>query len=709
MKVLAVLLSCSMGISAPLPSVQWLDRYGHPLRETGGVEGQRWQPVSLETISPWMILATLAAEDKRFFSHNGVDWQATARALWQNSSSGHIVSGGSTVTQQLVRLLEPHRKTWLGKAREAVEALWLEHRQSKRDILETYLNHVSYGHRALGVEAAAQVYFGISACDLSLAQSALLAGIPKSPARYNPVRFPADAQKRQHTVLHRLEEWGWITPGLYDAARAETPHLNSASSTFLAPHFTQYVMEREAPQNSIIPTTLDADLQKEVEGLEAAHLERLRSHRVTNAAVVVLDNASGDVLAWAGSVDFFDPTIQGQVNGVTALRQPGSALKPFIYGLAFAQGMTPATIVDDKPFFADGFMPRNYDETYHGRVRLREALACSFNIPAVILTQRLGVEAVLAQLHRFGFASLDQPAAHYGLGLALGNGEVTLLELTNAYAALARGGIWKPTHVLTKAPATQETQRVLDAQSAYQVTHILSDNAARARAFGLNSPFNLPFPIAAKTGTTKDYRDNWAIGYTPDWTIGVWVGNFDGQPMRNVSGITGAAPLFHDVALLMEKRAGSRPFPVPRQLRELDICPDSGELAGPACPTTISEVFSAKHVPKKSCRQHQEKETLTNAPPSSDGTLHIEFPVSGDVFRINPRMPRAEQALHFKATGASPETEIHWFVDGQEIPSEGRTAWWTLRPGTHQLRINTISLMSQQQQSDKKTFTVLAL
>ena len=203
-------------------------------------------------------------------------------------------------------------------------------------------------------------------------------------------------------------------------------------------------MERATVRSAVVPTTLDADLQRDVEGLIAAHLARLRTERVSNAAVLVIDNASGDVLAWAGSADFFDLAAQGQVNGATALRQPGSALKPFIYGLAFARDMTPATVVDDKPFFADGFMPRNYDETYHGSVRLREALACSFNIPAVVVTQRLGVEAVLTELHAFGLQSLNQPAGHYGLGLALGNGEVTLLELTNAYAALARGGIWKP-------------------------------------------------------------------------------------------------------------------------------------------------------------------------------------------------------------------------------------------------------------------------
>lgn len=667
-------------------SLDIVDRTGQPLRQFVASAAQRSHPMSLDDIAPTVILATLAAEDKRFFQHRGVDLTAAARAFWQNSRQGRIVSGGSTLTQQLVRMLDPRPKTWRGKVTEVVRAFRLEGKISKREILESYLNHVNYGNGCQGIEAAAQMYLGVPSQTLSLAQAALLAGIPKSPAYGEPLRHWERAARNQKTVLQRLRHWGWIDQESYDSALAERIQVMKSNRPWLAPHFTDLVRQHlvENPQKFQYPvtTTLDAGLQEFLEKLVEQHLQKLAAYHVTNAALVVIDNPTGNVLAWIGSANFFDEKRQGQVDGVTALRQPGSALKPFVYGLAFSKGMTPADILSDEPLFNKGYMPRNYDETYHGDVRMREALACSYNIPAVVLGERLGIDAILQTFHQFGLQSLNRPANHYGLGLVLGNGEVSLLELTNAYAALARNGIWRPVRMLTADPQ-HGARRVMDRESAYLVTDVLSDNTARTPAFGFNSAFHMPFPFAAKTGTTKDYRDNWAIGYSPLWTIGVWVGNFDGESMRRISGITGAAPLLRDAAFEVEKRYGTRPFSMPVGIREHDVCPDSGQLAGLYCAGILRERFRLGALPTQTCTKHQ----APHQPPvRSDPTFEIKFPADGDVFKIDPRMAREAQQIRLEANVKDAHARITWWVNSQKLSSKNAMPWWMLRPGVHTLR-----------------------
>lgn len=698
-RVLALFLAPSIALG----STTLTDRYGEPLRMRLPGEDVLQQPVPLGAVSPWMVLATLAAEDKRFFHHGGVDLRSIARALWQNTRDGRVVSGGSTLTQQLARLLEPRPKTFRGKVRESLRALRLERRMSKQEILESYLNEVYYGNRCKGVEAAAQSYFGVPAQDLSLAQASLLAGIPKSPTGYNPVVRFEKARERQKTVLNRMRDWGWLTSEGYQEALAEELRVLAPQRPWIAPHFTEYVrtLIPTSPTSPTPPTsvrtTLDAGLQRDLEPLVQSHVARLAKHQVTNAALVVIDNATGEVLAWVGSADFSNEANQGQVDGVVAPRQPGSALKPFLYAFAFSRDMTPATILQDEQINLNGYMPRNYDETFHGPVRAREALACSFNVPAVLIGDRVGIPAFLQILRRFGLKSLSQPAGHYGLGLTLGNGEVTLLELTNAYAALARGGLWMPARLLSGSQGQQIygdpiARRVMDRESVYLVTDVLSDNMARARAFGLNSPFHLPFAFAAKTGTTKDYRDNWSIGYTPDWTIGVWAGNFDGKPMRKVSGISGAGPLLRDAAIVMEKRFGARSFTMPRGVQEVEVCPESGVLPSVSCPTLMREVFIKGKVPSAICSIHSASslsrrpatKALAGDPP--DRGIEILFPVPGDIFRINPRAPREAQAIRLKAR-LDHVKNVRWWVNKKALPASNPEPWWTLAPGTHEVRM----------------------
>lgn len=678
MRALAAVLavSVSAGLPEPGPSAEILDRHGSRLRTLLSSEESLSSPVRLDAVSPWVVLATLAAEDRRFYGHAGVDLRAVLRALWQNARAGRTVSGGSTLTQQLVRILERAPRTFRSKLREAVSAVLLERRLDKPSILEAYLNRAPYGSRILGIEAAAQAYFGMPARELSLGQAALLAGIPKSPSRLDPARRPAETWARQRRILKRMRDWGWLDESTYQLALSERSPIRSPSLAFSAAHFTERVRRETAGRR--IRTTLDRPLQEGLEAILRSHLQGLGAYHVTNGAVVALDNSNGEVLAWVGSADFLDAERQGQVDGAAALRQPGSALKPFLYGRALAEGWRPADLLEDLPTRApDGFTPRNYDESFHGPVRLREALACSYNVPAVRLTERLGVGKLLDTLRAFGFSSLQRRAEHYGLGLALGNGEVSLLELASAYSALARGGVWMPARiVLEPRQELPEAKRALDRESSYLVTDILSDNAARAPAFGLNSPLHLPFPFAAKTGTTKDYRDNWAVGYTPGWTVAVWVGNFDNTPMRRVSGITGAAPVLRDAAILMEQRFGSKPFPVPAGIRTAEVCTVSGRLAGPFCPERMEEVFSVKALPDGPCREHGPAAAGAAAP------LAIDFPRPGDVFRIDRHAPRASQGLRLAATGKEGRG-LFWAVDGRSLAGDGPGVWWTLEPGSH--------------------------
>jgi penicillin-binding protein 1C len=688
---LLALLLLSCGAHAENSSLRVLDRNGVVLQEFSGPDGETRYPVSLGQVSPWAILATVAAEDRRFFSHPGVDWRSLARAAWQNARSGRVVSGGSTLTQQLVRNRNPRPRTVWTKLREAASALLLEREKSKPEILEEYLNAIPYGNRARGIEAASRLYFDKPAAELSIAEAAYLAAIPRAPGSRNPFHNDIRLIKEAHAVLDRMLRFGFLTPELHALARAEEVRAAPPERRLPAPHFAEFVRRWAAGAGATgeVRTTLDASLQREAASILRAHLAALRPNRVRNGALILLDNRSGEVLAWVGSQDFADAE-HGQVDGVVALRQPGSALKPFVYGLAVARGRTPADILLDEPFTApDRFSPRNYDEKYHGPVRLREALACSYNVPAVRVAEELGAGDVLHLLREAGFDSLNLPAEHYGLGLALGNGEVRLLELARAYSALARGGVWKPETFVLGRPSPGAPRRVLPATAAYLITHILSDNAARAPAFGAHSAFNLPFPLAAKTGTSKDYRDNWAVGYTSDWTVGVWVGNFDGSPMAKVSGITGAGPILRDMAYLAAKRLGVREFREPAGIRRAEVCPLSGKLPGPWCPTAISEVFVAGKIPRAFCGFH-------HAPAGAAAVAatgpSVKFPVQGDIFKLDPAYPRAAQVLRLKADGVERAEKVRWIVDERPLEADGKKgeAWWPLAPGEHRLAVSTL-------------------
>ena len=591
-----------------------------------------------------------------------------------NFRGGEILSGGSTITQQLARnlLLSPQERTEVSltrKLREAILAWRLARTYSKDEILTLYLNETYYGNLTYGIEAASRAYFGKHATELDLAECAMLAGLPQSPANYNPLEKPQLAKARQQIVLDLMLKQQFITPEQADSARSEKLGFAAVPFPIEAPHFVMFVraeLERRFGLEAIyrqglqVYTTLDLDMQNTVHQIVTHRLAELTEYRdgeppriVRNAAVTVLNPQTGHILAMLGSPNYFDPRIDGAVNATTAMRQPGSSIKPITYAAAFDpqiaaqngyQALTPASMmVDVRTAFVtkegQPYVPKNYDHIWRGPVLLRQSLASSFNLIAVKVLDYVGLNALTDFSRALGITTFDNK--EFGLALTLGGGEVRLLELTAAYGAFANGGHRVEPVAITRitdhngtlvyeSPQNQNPgPRVMDARTAYLTTDILSDNYARRSTFGAGSPLQLSRPAAAKTGTTQDWRDNWAIGYTPDLVTGVWAGNADNEPMRNVSGVTGAAPIWHDV---MEQLLKARPpliFPVPEGLVEKAVCAENGLVPVPGsefrvqslagnpeleagnqsflvpCPHTVNEIFINGTEPKRLDDWHQ--------------------------------------------------------------------------------------------------------
>jgi 1A family penicillin-binding protein len=562
--------------SPPFQTTRIFDRHGNLLYELAD-RGRR-TVVSLDQVPLILIQATIATEDKNFYLHEGVDVFAVTRALWQNLQAWEIVSGGSTIPQQLARLLlldekERYSQSVLRKVHEARLAMQLSQRYSKDEILEMYLNTVYYGHQAYGVAAAAEVYFNKPVSELTLAESALLAGLPQAPNQLDPyVNFDA-ARERQRQVLELMRRQGYITEAQMQAALAEEIHLASPQpAARRAPHFVDYVLdlllERYGPegmrQGLQVYTSIDLRYQELAEQIARAQIAEVGPrYNVSNAAVVILHPPTGQILAMVGSLDYYNEQISGQVNMAVQPRQPGSAIKPVLYAAAFENGWTPATVIWDTPVsypLSGGrrYAPRNITGRFYGPLRLRAALANSLNVPAVKLLHALGVETMLTTARKMGITSWRGPATDYGLSLAVGGYGVTLLELTHAFATLANNGAYTPLvavteirdsagRVLFRAQPPNPPIYVISPVAAYQVTSILSDTRTRQMMFGRTSPLDTSQPTAVKTGTTDDWRDNWTVGYTPYLAVGVWLGNSNGKPMRDSYGFRVAGPIWHDI------------------------------------------------------------------------------------------------------------------------------------------------------------------
>lgn len=713
------------GITEPPASgLEFLDRHGRTLRELRDGQEQFSRTAAEGEIPTVLMQATLAAEDQRFWSHNGVDWRATLRAAWQLVRNGRIVSGGSSITQQLVKLAAPRPRTFRTKLIEAAQALRLEREWDKPRILAAYLNRLDYGNLRAGSDAAARHYFDKAPADLSAAEAAFLAGLPQAPSRLNPRARFAGAKRRQEWILGRMHALGWLTSEDYTRSLAEPVQLAPPRREFAAPHFVDLLLEREAPDTSRpqrVTTTLDLELNRFVEQTLRSQLARLREQQVGNGAAVVLDNRTGAVLALVGSEDYFAPAA-GQVNGAWAPRSAGSTLKPFTYALAFERGATPASIVADVPCefsTATGvFAPVNYDRHCHGPVRHRLALANSLNIPAVRVLDELGGAAVLhARLRACGLTTLTQPAEHYGLGLTLGNAEVRLLELANAYACLARLGEWRPWRLLEGAGDYKSPTRVISREAAWLVADVLADNRARALAFGLETPLRFDFPVACKTGTSTDYRDNWAVGYTPEFTVAVWAGNFDGSPMRGVSGVTGAGPVLHTIFQNLRTRFGTTWFEPPTGWVQREVHPLTGKLVTEDARRSLTKDFAAvrewfppdRLPPVSSAADFDasgrvllpseyrawfqsgdngfgDRVALATRPQFT--SLRVLSPVPGTVFYLDPDLPDSARRIALHASGGR---ECRWESESLTLDRAAGLPQALLTEGRHRLTVHDLA------------------
>ena len=618
------------------------DREGNLLYEVTDPHGGRRTYVPLDDISLRLIQATIATEDRDFYAHPGFDPVAIIRAFYYNFSEGRIVSGASTIPQQLARsvLLTPEervRETAWRKIKEIVLATELTRTYPKDVILEIYLNEIYYGNLAYGVQAAAETYFNVDAAELTLGQASFLAGLPQSPATYDPFGGGYDlARARHENVLALMVEAGYI--GHTDAALAaaevqdyefRSPLIDITS----APHFVVYARQSleatygpEALYRGTslrIYTTLDPHLQALAEQAVREGVAALADRSATNGALVALDPATGYIRAMVGSADFYNEEIDGQVNVALRCRQPGSSIKPLTYIASFERGWTPATLLwDIRTEFPDGtnppYVPVNYDREYHGPMLMRGALANSYNVPAVDTLQFVGVDGLLEMTTRLGIKSLAHPEQHcpdypyeqppaYGLALTLGGGEVKLLEMAGAFAVFANGGAYVPPNPILRIEDSRGNilvdnsspagEQVVSPQHAHMITSILSDTEARCIEFRCPSVLELSRPAAAKTGTTDDYRDAWTVGYTPDLVTGVWVGNSDNSEMVSLPGSAGAGPIWHDFMEAAHADLPVRGFVVPPGIVQHEICADSGTLPTKHCPRRKREVFAEDQPP----------------------------------------------------------------------------------------------------------------
>lgn len=612
-------------LESPETSSLLFDRDGRPLRAFLGTDEQWRVPVELDEVSPWLVKAIIAVEDKRFRAHRGVDPLAAARAARANATGRRIVSGASTLTMQVVGLSASRERTVARKLRQAFRALQAERVLSKDRILELYLTYAPYGGNVCGVEAAARRYFNKPASDLNLAEASLLAGVPQSPARFRPDRAPDAALRRRDTVLARMLADGVITRAEHDRARAVRPAVGSFDAPVLAPHFTDLVHAAH-PRMTRVRTTLDPAVQAEAERLLRRRVAASAHAGLTNGAVVVIENATGDILAMVGSVSYGAASIQGQVNGATSPRSPGSALKPLVYALAFEHGVIlPDTILPDVPVSYAGYRPENFDHSWQGLVRADRAMAWSLNIPAIDLLQMTGLSRAVRFMRDAGLATLNRPPGEYGLSLALGTCAVTLLDLTNAYAMLARGGRYLPPRMVLEgrriagpaadAPSTaalayagRATPRtLLGPQACHMVARALADPTLRPpeeislELLGLEG-------VAWKTGTSSGFRDAWTIACTATHTVGVWLGNFDGRPSPGVTGARAAAPAALGLARWLQKNRGRTDPLWPRRpdgLADAAVCTLTGRPAHADCPTTRATVRIADAPVPASCGVHR--------------------------------------------------------------------------------------------------------
>jgi penicillin-binding protein 1C len=673
-----------------------LDRSGQTLRLTLG-PGDTWcEPVPQQAAGAWCADAIIAAEDRRFYRHPGVDPVAVARAMGQNASSRRIVSGASTLTTQVVRLTEPRPRTLGTKIVEALRAFQLERRYTKQQILTQYLNRAPFGSNLVGVQAASRYYFDKDASLLTLGEASLLMGLPQGPTNLRPDRNLDASLKRRKYVLRRMGRCGFATREQIDLAKNQPMEIASKRAEFRAPHFCDLLHLTRSGQIATgtgsfadpVYTTLDLEMQEIVEVELTAHAGRYRQLGVDGAAVVLLDVQDAAVRALAGSPDYFDTSASGQVNCAYRRRSPGSTLKPFAYAMAIERGyIGPSSILEDSPRTYRDYVPRNFGREFHGLVTAEYALSHSLNIPALDIADRIGVEILLNRLRNVGLTGIDQPPDHYGLSLILGTAEVRLLHLVNAYACLARLGLYKPYRLL-ESDAVDPGTRMFSAASSYLVAKMLSDR--RRQWAGLSDAITESLPrVALKTGTSHGLHDAWAMAFNPEYVVGVWLGNPSGKAARVLTGIDAAAPLALRIMRRLYPGGDCSWYEPPPEVGMRNLCAKTGKPNRAACESTVPGEFIRGVTDGSICLSCRKDSTVRRVPDRQEPTesIRIVAPHHGTTYRRLDISSGARNEIPLKFEGTGERGKAYWFVDdvlwGEA--KAGETLWWPLAAGEHEI------------------------
>lgn len=684
--------------------LQILDRNAQALNFTYQNNWNIHNFVPLHEIPEFLKVSFITSEDKRFYEHLGADWFARFSALVSNVKNMRKVRGASTITEQVVRMINPRpRKIW-SRWLEGFEAKSLSRSYSKDEVLEFYLNQIPYAANRRGVAQAARYYFNRDLETLSKKEMLALVVLVRAPSRLDLWKNTQKIEASIKRLTKQLIAGGVLSQDQSQILLAQKFDLEAPKLAVNASEFVRYV--KNHPQVSkagwpYVRTTLDSSLQQNIQTMLDERLASLKSKKVSNGAVLVVNHTNGEILAWVVAGKENENTPNRFIDAVTIPRQPGSALKPFLYSLALEKGWTAATIIDDsalKESVGNGIHSyQNYSRRFYGPVTLRQALGNSLNIPALKALQYVGSEDYLNYLHNIGFTELNNHPNFYGDGIALGNGEVTLFQLVQAYAAMANNGLFRPLEIFAQSVNDgEEAAQVLSPEIASLMGNILSDNSAREFEFGENSVLNFTVQTAVKTGTSSDYRDAWAVGYNYAFTAGIWLGNLDGKETDGVTGSTGPALLLRSIFNELNKNQKTKPLPIHKKLVKHDLCLDSHQikLLDENC-QTYTEWFTPNSLTKKVANSHKTKPKINLRRPTNG--LHIAY---------DPRLPKESQFFQFHIENVSNNDTVKWLVNDKEYISKGGKYSWALEKGTQIVRAVIYSNEKQIYQTKQVTFLV---
>ena len=650
-----------------------LDQNYTPLLTTYEGKWNEHQIISLQDIPPIVQKAFITAEDKRFYSHFGIDWLARLSAIVSNIQAMKVVRGASTITEQVAKLITPRPRTIWSRWIEGWEAVWLECKFSKEQILEFYLNQVPFSANRKGVLQAASYFFDRDLNTLTTIEAIALAALLRSPSRL-------DMYKNPHSIVRPIKNIA-LKLGVEIQTNELEFDLQRARLETNAPHFIDYVNKKNIHKIPRVVTTLDPQLQNKVQKLIDNRLNDLSKYKVQNGAVIVVDFKKGQVLSWVNAGNKTDNINGSHFDAILTPRQPGSTLKPFVYALALKDGYTAATIIDDSPFeipVGRGVHSiKNYSRKYYGPITLRQSLAHSLNVPAIKTMKYVGVSSFYNLMKDLGFNGLGHNVKYYGEGLALGNAEVTLLELVQAYSALANRGKLKNIIVSEDLHSTMAEKQIFTPEIASLIGNILSDNNARSLEFGAGNLLDFPLQTAVKTGTSTDYRDTWTVAYNDKYIVGAWMGNLDGTPTDGLTGSAGPALLVRSIFSILNSHREVHPLFLSEKLIRKNICTHSTQNEN--C-NNQEEYFISGTEPKSESKKKSHKIKMTKK------KFKIVSPYNDLQMALDPRVPKELRSFEFVASTHSKKERVKWFLNGKQLKNNGESVFvWNMEPGEHKL------------------------